>query len=80
MLTIATTVGRTAGHTDVSLGYVLRRDPAQPVDYDQDEFHAVRWFPFGAVPLARSDPHMARFLHKLAGSSDACQPGRPPQA
>lgn len=80
MLTIATTVGQTAGHTDVSLWYVLRGDPAQPITYDQEEFHAVRWFPFSEVPLARSDPHMARFLHKLAGSSYACQPGRRPSA
>lgn len=80
MLTIATTVGQTAGHTDVSLWYVLRGDPAQPITYDQEEFHAVRWFPFSEVPLACSDPHMARFLHKLAGSSYACQPGRRPSA
>lgn len=80
MLTIATTVGCTAGHTDVSLWYVLRGDPAQPVDHDRDEFHTVRWFPFSEVPLPRSDPHMARFLHKLAGSSYACQPGRRPSA
>jgi ADP-ribose pyrophosphatase YjhB (NUDIX family) len=80
MVTVTTTVGRTAGHTDVSLWYVLRGDPAQPVDHDRDEFHAVRWFLFSEVPLARSDPHMARFLHKLAGSSGARQPGRPPLA
>jgi len=73
MLTIATTGGRT-GHTDVSLWYVLRGDPAQPVEHDREEFHAVRWFPFGEVPLHRGDPHMARFLDKLAGSSYACQP------
>jgi len=73
MLTIATTGGRT-GHTDVSLWYVLRGDPAQPVEYHREEFHAVHWFPFGEVPLHRGDPHMARFLDKLAGSSYACQP------
>lgn len=80
MLTIATTVGHTAGHTDVSLWYVLRGDPARPIAYDQQEFHAVRWFPVHQVPLPRSDPHMARFLHKLAGSSYACLPSRPPSA
>jgi hypothetical protein len=58
---------------------VLRGDPAQAIEYDREEFHAVRWFPFDAVPLSRSDPHMGRFLHKLAGSSSgAWPPGRAP--
>lgn len=77
MLTIAPTVGHTAGHTDVSLWYVLRGDPAQPVEFDREEFHSVRWFSFNDVPLQRSDPHMVRFLHKLAGSGYARQPRRP---
>jgi 8-oxo-dGTP diphosphatase len=65
MLTCSTTVGLTAGHTDVSLWYVLPGDRTQPVNYDADEFHGVRWFGFSDAPLERSDPHLERFLCKL---------------
>jgi 8-oxo-dGTP diphosphatase len=66
MVTWTTTVGLTAGHTDISLWYVLRGNREQPIEYDRAEFHAVRWFPRDQVPLQRSEPHMARFLKKLA--------------
>jgi len=65
MITSATTVGQTAGHTDVSLWYVVRAERAQPTSYDEGEFKAVRWFDFDAVPHERSDPHLRRFLKKL---------------
>ncbi len=66
MITCTITVGTTAGHTDVSLWYVLQGNRMQDVVYDTDEFNSVRWFSFAGVPLDRSDPHMARFLQKLA--------------
>ncbi|MEP7220177.1 MAG: NUDIX hydrolase, partial [Bacteroidota bacterium] len=66
MITRTETVGLTAGHTDVSLWYVLAHDRAEPLAFDTSEFESVRWFPFSDVPLNRSDPHMARFLRKLA--------------
>ncbi|MGH8436190.1 MAG: NUDIX domain-containing protein [Pseudomonas sp.] len=69
MLTCTTTVGLTAGHTDVSLWYVLRGDRAQAIRFDEQEFNSVQWFPFAEVPLERSDPHMGRFLQKLALTS-----------
>ncbi|MBC3908011.1 NUDIX hydrolase [Undibacterium umbellatum] len=65
-LTITTTVGLTAGHTDVSLWYVVRASRYQNFQYDESEFRDARWFPFDEVPLERTDPHMKRFLTKLA--------------
>ncbi|MBX9696526.1 MAG: NUDIX hydrolase [Alphaproteobacteria bacterium] len=64
-LTITKTVGMTAGHTDVSLWYVLRGDHRQPYDYDASEFKGIRWFDFDQIPFAQSDPHLSRFLEKL---------------
>lgn len=65
MLTCSETVGLTAGHTDVSLWYVVRASRHAPMQFDAGEFHGVRWFAFDGVPLARSDPHLGRFLDKL---------------
>jgi 8-oxo-dGTP pyrophosphatase MutT (NUDIX family) len=67
MLTVTTTVGLTAGHTDVSLWYVVNADRTKRIQYDEEEFQSIRWFPFDEVPFERSDPHMRRFLSKLAG-------------
>jgi 8-oxo-dGTP diphosphatase len=65
MITCTDTVGLTAGHTDVSLWYVVHASKAQPIHFDANEFNAVRWFAFPDIPVARSDPHMARFVKKL---------------
>lgn len=65
MLTVSETVGMTAGHTDVSLWYVLRGDRRAALKFDTEEFHSVRWFHFDEAPLSRSDPHLSRFLAKL---------------
>jgi ADP-ribose pyrophosphatase YjhB (NUDIX family) len=64
-LTITETVGKTAGHTDVSIWYALRGDRAAEVVFDPSEFRKVRWFHKDDVPLGRTDKHMARFLEKL---------------
>jgi 8-oxo-dGTP pyrophosphatase MutT (NUDIX family) len=69
MLTISETVGLTAGHTDVSLWYVLNGDRHAPVEFDAEEFYSARWFHVDEAPISRSDPHLSRFLRKLAGSS-----------
>jgi len=69
MITTTTTVGLTAGHTDVSLWYVVRASRAQRVVYDQHEFNGVSWFRYEDVPLSRSDPHLGRFLRKLSQQS-----------
>jgi 8-oxo-dGTP pyrophosphatase MutT (NUDIX family) len=63
-VTVTTTVGLTAGHTDVSLWYVVRASRHQSIQFDEGEFVGIRWFPFDEVPLERTDPHMKRFLAK----------------
>ncbi|MFC4310088.1 NUDIX domain-containing protein [Steroidobacter flavus] len=65
MLTVSQTVGITAGHTDVSLWYVLNGDRRVPLKFDTEEFYSVRWFHFDEAPVSRSDPHLSRFLRKL---------------
>ena len=64
-VTLTETVGKTAGHTDVSLWYTLKGDRAQHLMFDDSEFHSVRWFHKDEVPLDRTDKHMQRFLEKL---------------
>jgi 8-oxo-dGTP diphosphatase len=69
MITCTDTVGLTAGHTDVSLWYVVRAARTQAMQFDAAEFHTVRWFAFADVPWEHSDPHMRRFIDKLVGTS-----------
>jgi ADP-ribose pyrophosphatase YjhB (NUDIX family) len=65
MVTCTTTVGLTAGHTDVSLWYVVNATRGQALAYDAQEFDGLRWFDYSEAPLDRSDPHLERFLRKL---------------
>jgi len=74
MLTSTETVGATAGHTDVSLWYVIDADRGVPLRFDADEFHWVRWFHFSEAPVSRSDPHLPRFLGKLALTIHSTRP------
>ncbi len=64
-LTVTETVGAGTRHTDVSLWYVLQGDSTVTPAYDPIEFHGVAWFPLDGLPLARTDPHLARFVAKL---------------
>ena len=64
-LTVNQTVGQTAGHTDVSLWYVLIGNCQQSLNYDNQEFVQIAWFPLQALPFERTDPHMKRFTAKL---------------
>jgi len=64
-LTVTETVGKTAGHTDVSLWYTLRGDRSKTIVADKSEFHSVNWFHKDEIPLDRTDQHMERFLKKL---------------
>ena len=66
MVTVTETVGLTAGHTDVSLWYVVQGNRAAKIEFDQSEFDAVRWFAFAHLPLHRCEPHLKRFIAKLA--------------
>ena len=74
MLTATETVGTSAGHVDVSLWYVIDADRGASLDFDAEEFHSVRWFHFSEAPVSRSDPHLARFLGKLALSGRSTRP------
>jgi 8-oxo-dGTP pyrophosphatase MutT (NUDIX family) len=67
-LTSTLTVGLTAGHTDVSLWYVLKGDSNKAYEFDKCEFNDVRWFRLDEIPHDKSDPHMRRFIEKLKGS------------
>lgn len=64
-LTLTETVGKTAGHTDVSIWYTLRGDRSKTLEFDDSEFLDARWFHKDEVPLGRTDKHMERFLKKL---------------
>ncbi len=64
MITCTETVGKTVGHVDVSLWYVLKGNRSMTLDFDREEFFSVKWFHYMEVPLERCDPHMERFLQK----------------
>ena len=64
-LTVTETVGKTAGHVDVSIWYALRGDRRAKLEFDTSEFHGVCWFHRDDIPLDRADPQMSRFLTKL---------------
>lgn len=64
-VTVTKTVGNVAQHTDVSLWYVLKWNPDEPMTYDKDEFHQIRWFEINEIPFERSDPHLRRFIEKM---------------
>lgn len=66
-ITQSVTVGKTAGHTDVSLWYLLHGDSSREIDYDKGEFYGYKWFNFDEVletPSEKLDPHMHRFMKK----------------
>ena len=64
-LTVTETVGLTAGHTDVSLWYLLEGDRSALLTFDESEFFGVHWFRRQDVPLHKTDAQMLRFLNKL---------------
>ena len=64
-LTLTDTVGKAAGHTDVSNWYALKGDRFEELVFDESEFLEVQWFHKDEVPLNRTDKHMGRFLKKL---------------
>lgn len=68
-ITQTVTVGKTAGHTDVSLWYVIKGNSNIEYDFDQEEFSSIKWFGLDEVPYGRSDPHMERFINKFKNIS-----------
>lgn len=87
MVTCTTTVGLTAGHTDVLLWYVVQSCRHFPLTFDDQEFNSVHWFHFSDIPFEQSDPHMRRFVEKMSNSDlfqgmpagAAMQPRQAPQ-
>ena len=69
MVTVTQTVGLTGGHTDVSLWYPVTRSRLEPIEYDESEFHQIRWFHFSEVPHDRTDPNLKHFLAKLGAEA-----------
>jgi 8-oxo-dGTP diphosphatase len=67
-LTVTRTVGVTAGHTDVSLWFLVEVDRSVPLVLDHNEFRAARWWSPSQLMTAdatRFDPHLGRFLAKV---------------
>lgn len=64
-ITQTETVGKTAGHTDVSLWYLIKGNSNIEYNFDREEFSGIEWFGFNEVPYERSDPHMERFIKKI---------------
>jgi 8-oxo-dGTP diphosphatase len=66
-ITQAVTVNLNAGHTDVSLWYVLSGSAEVAIDYDPRELKGYKWFAYEELldtPIAKLDPHLHRFLNK----------------
>jgi 8-oxo-dGTP pyrophosphatase MutT (NUDIX family) len=66
-ITETVTVGLTAGHTDVSLWFVIKGNSEDSVAYDPSEFKGIKWFSYEEVlkmNIEQLDPHMHRFIHK----------------
>lgn len=64
-LTVTKTVGQTAGHTDVSLWYLLKGSVNQTYHFNEEEFCQIRWFLPSDVSYEHADPHMKRCIEKL---------------
>ena len=67
-ITVTKTVGLTAGHTDVSLWYLLKGSIHDRLNFDRAEFTDMTWFSFDEILEASPvifDPHMQRFVRKL---------------
>ena len=64
LVTNTETVGKTAGHTDVSIWYALKGSRSNPLTIDISEFNEARWFHKNNLPV-NTDPHLMRFVEKF---------------
>lgn len=67
-ITQTITVNIGAGHTDVSLWYILSGDSETAIVYDTVEFNGYKWFDYQEIlkkDIKYLDPHMHRFTKKL---------------
>ena len=73
-VTVTQTVGIDAGHTDVSLWFVLTGRRDQRLTPDRNEFRDVRWWlpaDLQAADPGRFDPHFRRFYAKIKSGAIA---------
>ncbi|WP_040813234.1 NUDIX domain-containing protein [Nocardia concava] len=64
-LTRTTTVGRTAGHIDISLWYLIRGTRTHQYPLDPTEFDGGQWWDLNPEGFPETDPHLPRFVRKL---------------
>jgi 8-oxo-dGTP diphosphatase len=67
-VTVTETVGIDAGHTDVSLWFLIERRRDHPLTPDCREFREVRWWTpadLRAADPACFDPHLTRFCARI---------------
>jgi len=64
-LTVTKTKGDKDKHTDVSFWYILRGSAKTSFQFDEREFHSIRWFTPSEIPLHQSEPHIHRIIQKL---------------
>ena len=68
LITQTTTINIGAGHTDVSLWYLLNGNSEEEISFDKIEFNGYKWFGFSEIletEKTKLDPHMHRFIEKL---------------
>jgi 8-oxo-dGTP pyrophosphatase MutT (NUDIX family) len=71
-VTVTTTIGIDAGHTDVSLWFVSTGSRGMQLTVDEVEFRGARWWSLEEVTSADAmtfDPHFGRFLKKIQDQS-----------
>jgi 8-oxo-dGTP diphosphatase len=72
-VTVTTTVGRDAGHTDVSLWFISDGARSLEMTLDPLEFRGSRWWTLDevmAAPGTEFDPHFHRFMTKALLSGE----------
>ncbi len=70
-ITVTNTVNIDAGHTDVSLWYLIHGDKLKKLVYDKREMKGTKWFSFEEILKTEKytfDPHMKRFIMKVLKS------------
>lgn len=66
-VTVTRTRGVDAGHTDVSMWFLLRGDRSMTLLLDRSELREARWWSraeLAAADPGRFDPHLGRFVAK----------------
>lgn len=67
-ITVTKTINIDAGHTDISLWYLVHGNEDTKYEYDRREMKGYRWFSFEELlkpEINQFDPHIIRFTNKL---------------